>query len=345
MSCGGPHGTLRRMTDNSSRPAARRPSPAAILLVPLAVAIVLTLFAWPSARLEPRDLPVGVAGAPAAVSALEQRLAQRPGAFDVERYRDERAARAAIEARAVYGAFVATPAGPKVLIATAASPAVAQLLTHAAEQAPGAPAPVEDVVAAFPRGAALASAVLPLLIAGILTGVAGSTLASGALGRAGLVAVGSLLAGLVATAIVQGWLDIVEGSWWENAGGLGLTVAAIAAVVAGANALVGHAGAALTALTMVFVGNPFSGVASAPELLPEPVGGIGQLLPPGAGGNLLRSTGFFDGAAAGSHVAVLACWTLAGLALLAVAALRERGRRFSGSPVPAGSVLPDPTRP
>ena len=39
-----------------------RPSPAAILLVPLAVAIVLTLFAWPSARLEPRDLPIGVAG-------------------------------------------------------------------------------------------------------------------------------------------------------------------------------------------------------------------------------------------------------------------------------------------
>ena len=42
---------------------------------------------------------------------------------------------------------------------------------------------------------------------------------------------------------------------------------------------------------MVLVGNPFSGVGSAPELLPQPVGGIGQLMPPGAGGNLLRSTG------------------------------------------------------
>ena len=33
------------------------------MLVPVFVAVVLTLFAWPSARLEPRDLPIGLAGA------------------------------------------------------------------------------------------------------------------------------------------------------------------------------------------------------------------------------------------------------------------------------------------
>jgi hypothetical protein len=113
--------------------AHRRPSPAAILLVPLVAAAVLALFAWPSARLEPRDLPIGVAGAPAAAAAVEQRLAQQDGAFDVERYPDEAAARAAIEDREVYGAFVAAPTGAKVLTASAASPMVTQLLTHAAE--------------------------------------------------------------------------------------------------------------------------------------------------------------------------------------------------------------------
>jgi hypothetical protein len=65
-------------------------------------------------------------------------------------------------------------------------------------------------------------------------------------------------------------------------------------------------------------------VGSAPELLPKPVGGIGQLMPPGAGGHLLRSTGFFDGAGAGEHVLVLAVWALAGIALLVVAGLRRR---------------------
>jgi hypothetical protein len=73
---------------------------------------------------------------------------------------------------------------------------------------------------------------------------------------------------------------------------------------------------------MVLIGNPFSGAATAPELLPEPVGAIGQLLPLGAGANLLRSTSFFDGAAAGGPVLVLVTWSLAGLAALAVAQRR-----------------------
>ena len=311
------------MNPSSESAARRRPSPAAILLVPLVVAVVLTLFAWPSARLEPRDLPVGVAGEPAVAGALEQRLAATAGGFDVERYRDEASARSAIEEREVYGAFVATPAGAKVLTASAASPMVAQMLTHAAAEQG---ATVEDVAPVSPRATALAASVLPLVIAGILTGVAASLLASGAAGRAGLIVVGSILAGLVATGIVQSWLDVVEGDWWANAAGLSLTVAAIAATVAGMKALLGHAGIALAALTMVFVGNPFAGVGSAPELLPRPVGGLGQLLPPGAGGNLLRSTGFFDGAASGTHAAVLGAWALGGLSLLLAAALRDRRR-------------------
>jgi len=58
-------------------------------------------------------------------------------------------------------------------------------------------------------------------------------------------------------------------------------------------------------------------------MLPSPAGAVGQLLPPGAGGNLLRSTGFFDGAAAGQHVAVLAAWVVVGLGALWLASLRS----------------------
>jgi hypothetical protein len=302
-----------------------RPKAAAILIVPVAVALVLTLFAWPNARLEPRGLPVGVAGPAAATAAMEERLGD--DAFDVHRYPDETAARRAIEDREVYGAFVASSAGPKALTASAASPAVAQMITHAASEGPGggqAPMPVEDVVAASPAGGALASSVLPLVLAGILTGLAAAALGRSAPRRAGLVVVGSLLAGVVSTAIVQSWLGVIEGDWMANAAALTLTVLAIAAIVAGLEALLGKVGAAVAALTMVLIGNPFSGVGSAPEMLPQPVGGIGQLLPPGAGGNLLRSTGFFDGAAAGEFVLVLGVWTLLGLGALFVAAARER---------------------
>lgn len=290
---------------------------AAMALIPVAVAVVLTLFAWPNARLAPRDLPIGVAGPGAAAAA--DRLAAQRGAFDVHRYVDETAARNAIADREVYGAFVLEPSGPKVLTASAASPAVAQLINHAAAglSDPEGAAAVADVVPA-PRGAALASSVLPMVLAGILTGALAAMIAARRVRKAVLVVVGSVLAGLTATAIIQSWLDVVEGEWLVNAGVLSLTVLAIAATVVGLHHVLGAKGIALAALVMVLIGNPFSAVGAAPELMPDPVGGIGQLLPPGAGGNLLRSVAFFDGAASGNHLAVLAAWTLAGLALLLV---------------------------
>src|SRR5918994_7179976 len=217
----------------------RRPHAAAILLVPLLAALVLTLFAWPAARLEPRDLPVAVAGSGPPADALATQVAAQDGRFDVERVADEAGARAAIEDRDVYGAFVAGPDGPEVLVSSAASAMTAQLLSHAAAEQH---APVEDVVPASPRAAALGSSVLPLVLAGILTGIAASVLAAGTLGRAALILTGSALVGLAGATIIDSWLDVVEGGWWANAGVLSLTVGAIAAAVAGAKACFGHAG-------------------------------------------------------------------------------------------------------
>jgi hypothetical protein len=316
---------------------------AAILIVPLLAALVLTLFAWPAARLEPRDLPVGVAGAPAGAQAVERRLASQEGAFDIHRYPDEGAARQAIRDRDVYGAFVSTPSGPELLTASAASASVAQLLEQTAESAPGRAPNARDVVPTSdndPRGAALSAAVLPLVIAGLLTGVAASLLAPAVLRRAGLVAAASVLAGLAATAIVQNWLGVVGGDWAANWAALSLTVLAIASVVAGLESLLGRAGILVGAATMIVIGNALSAMSSAPEMLPRPVGAIGQLLPPGAGGNLLRSTGFFDGAAAGGHLAVLIAWVLVGLTVLVAAAARDRRRARMLDPARADGPAP-----
>ena len=298
-------------------------------MIPVVVALALTLFAWPASRQEPRDLPVGVVGSGAGTQLLEQRLAAREGAFEVHRYADTNAAREAIEDRDVYGAFVQTPAGPGVLVATGASVTVAQLLEQAvAEGAPrGAEVRVQDVVPGStedPRGAGLAASVLPLVLAGILVGLAAILMAPTLAGRLGVVTAGSVLAGFAAIVIAQWWLGVVEANWAANWAVLSLLVLSIAVVIAGLEALMGAAGIGVGALTMVLIGNPFSGVSSAPELLPQPVGDIGQLLPPGAGGNLLRSTAFFDGADAGGHVVVLVAWVLVGLAALAAAVMRKR---------------------
>src|SRR5690349_3399103 len=154
---------------------------AALLLIPCGVALVLTLFAWPASRLGPRDLPLGVAGPPQAAAQLEQRLAERGDAFAIHRYPDEAAARDAIKAREVYGAIVVSPDGPLVLTASAASPLVAQLLQQAVVAAPAPagtaapPARMVDVVPTDPddpRGAAFGTLLLPLVLAGLLAGVA-----------------------------------------------------------------------------------------------------------------------------------------------------------------------------
>jgi hypothetical protein len=299
----------------------RGPPSGAILVVPVVVALALTLFAWPASNLAPRDLPVGVAGSGAAARAIEARLEQPRGAFDVHRYRDAAEARAAILDRDVYGAFVATPGRATVLTASAASAVVAQLLREAA----GPDAQVRDVVPATaedPRGVAIAAIGLPIVIGGIVTGVLAGLIAPRSRRQLGLLVAGAVLAGLVAVAILQGWLGVIRGGWLANAGTISLAVLAIAATVAALMAWMGPPGIAVGAVLMALVGNPFSGIGSAPELLPSAAGTIGQLMPPGAAGSMLRSTAFFDGADAAPHAAVLVAWALPALIALAIAARR-----------------------
>ncbi len=305
---------------------------------------MLTLFAWPQARSEPRDLPLGVAGPPQATAPLEAQLAEAGDAFEVRRYADEAAARAAIEDREVYGAIAASPTGVTLLTASAGSPAVAALLqerfaavTPAVEGGSGQPgaATAIDVVPADPddpRGAALSASVLPLLLAGIITGALLASITPPGIVQVGALLAASVLAGLAAVAIAQGWLGVIEGSWVANAGVLSLTVLAVALVVAGLVALLGLPGIGVAAVLMVLIGNPWSGIGSAPELLPRPIGDIGQLFPPGAGGNALRSTAFFDCARAGGHVAVLIAWAVLGLAAMGAGAHRKQ--RATGEAAP-----------
>ncbi|MEU7073329.1 ABC transporter permease [Streptomyces narbonensis] len=334
------------MSATTTAPAlgAGRRTIAVMVLIPTVVALALWAFAWPAARTAPRDLPIGVAGPATAVTALEQGFARHEGAFEVHRYEDATAARAAIADRDVYGAVVVTPGGTELLTASAASPVVAGLLREAVTaQAPeGAKVTVTDVAAApagDPRGAVLASSLLPLALAGAAAGVVTTLL--GLRGTRAVTALvgASALAGLVGTALAHSWLGALAGDWWAEAGVLSLTVLAIGSTFAGLAALIGKPGFGLGALLMILIGNPFSGVSSAPELLPTGVGSLGQLLPPGAGGSALRSVSFFDGAAAGGPLLVLAAWAAAGLTATLLGA---RGRRARTEPAAAQVPAPSP---
>jgi hypothetical protein len=231
-----------------------------------------------------------------------------------------------------------------VLTASAGSPLIAQALTGLAQprlEAPpgGDPASavaVEDVVPADPddpRQVAFSASVLPLLIGGIITGVlVAFTISPPGPRQIAALLAASALAGLAAVAVVQGWLGILGGGWLANAAVLGLLVLAIASMVTGCVAIIGPPGIGVAAVLMVLLGNPWSGLGTASEVLPTPVGDIGQLFPPGAGGQALRDTAFFDGAALRGHLAVLFVWIAIGMALIAVGARRGPGHAAASQP-------------
>jgi len=320
---------------STGTPPSRRDSRflAALLLAPLVAALALWAFAWPAARTAPHDLPLGVAGPDAAVTQVEARLSAHKGAFELHRYSGEPAARAAIEDRDVYGAVVVTEQGTTLLTASAASPLVAQLLHQAVAQSGDVktvdvvPAPATD-----PRGAALTASVLPLAMAGIAAGalvtllnLTGRRAVASLLGSAALI-------GAVATGIADGWLGVLTGNRWAEAGALSLAALAVSAAVAGLSALIGRAGISIAAAVIMLLGNSFSAAASAPHMLPAPAGTLGQWLPPGAGATLLRSVSFFDGAATLTPALTLTWWAALGLgAVLLGSALKERKGREAAS--------------
>jgi hypothetical protein len=288
--------------------------------VTIVLAAIVSWFAWPAKEVAPRDLPIVVAGPPPVAAALADQLrSERAGAFDVTTVADADAADEVIRAREAYGAIVVGPDGPSLHIATAASPTVAALLTQAAQEfGQGRPVPVVDVVRAGPddpRGAGFTAGFLPLLLAAMVAGIILAVVISGRQARIVGVVTFAVLAGLVGAAMLD-WLGLTAGNYLGVAGAIALVALAISATVAGLAAVLGPPGIALGVVLVFLFGNPISGAAAAPELLPEPWGVVGQLLPPGAGVSLVRSAGFFDGAGSAAPLWTLVVWAALGLVAL-----------------------------
>lgn len=305
-----------------------------------ALTVVLTAFAWPASQLEPRGVPLALVGPPGAGDQVAAALAgsTAPEAFEVTPAESRDAAVTAIADREAYGAIVISPAGTEMLVASAAGPAVAQMLTGMAEQmaaTAGTVPVVTDVVplpSADPRGVVFGAGAFPLVVGGIAVGL---VLALRVPGRTRQLVTGAGVAvasGLALAAVQQLWLEALAGSYWANAGVYALAIGAMAAVVAGMHHVLGVPGLGLAAATILLLGNPLSAITSAPELLPDGWSTLGQLLPPGAAGSALRSTAYFDGTAATAPLLVLAAWLAVGVALAALPSRQSADRRTASRP-------------
>lgn len=327
------------MTTQAPPPADTAPSPVTavartVALLTAIVTVLLIAFAWPSVRSSVHDVPIAVAGPAAAVTPVRAALDERlPGGFTVTEVADTAAAERLIREREVYGAIDLSTGTPQVIIASAASAAVAQTLQGIAAglaQHGAAPAATVRDLAVFPsddpRGAGLAAAALPLVMGGLLAAVLLTRLVRGTTRRVIGALTFAVTGGLAVTAILQFWFGSITGSYAANSGAVALSIGAIAATILGLESLLGFAGIGVGGVLMMLIGNPLSGSATAPEMLPGWSGALGQLLPPGAGGRLLRSTAFFDGHGAAQSVIVLASWLALGVVLCVIGARIRRGR-------------------
>jgi hypothetical protein len=322
-----------------------------IVVLTVVLAILAIAFALPAARSKPHDVPIGAAGLQAASGQIADMLEPHaPGAFAITYYPGEAALRDAIRNRDVYGgisfgarpdvAGQAAPEGPALLIATGGSPMVAQMLTQIgngmSHRAGGAgratldtvPLRTEDLAppsADDPRGAGIAASALPITLAGLLPAVALVLLLKREVWTRFVAAtVFAAIAGTIIAALLRYVFGSIDQNIWGVAAGLTLGLLAAGLSMLGLGSLFGRVGLAVGALLALLLGNPLSGLNSAPEMLPTGWGALGQWLPQGATATLLRSTAFFDGAGATGAIAVLTCWAFAGAALIVIAAVRQR---------------------
>ncbi|MEU2034475.1 hypothetical protein [Nocardia amamiensis] len=306
---------------------------AAVVLLTAITSVLLVAFAWPSVRSSVHDVPIAVAGPTTAVAQIRTALDQRlPGGFEITEVADTAAAEQLIRNRQVYGAIDLSSGTPQVVVASAASTAVAQTLQTMATSLgqagkPGTPVAVRDLAALpadDPRGAGLAAGALPLVMGGLLAAVLLTRLVRGTVRRVTGALAFAATGGLAVAAILQFWLGSLDGSYPANAGAVALTIAATSLTVLGLESLLGYLGIGIGAIAMMLIGNPLSGTATAPEMLPGWSGTLGQLLPPGAGGRLLRSTAFFDGRGATHAITVLVAWGVLGAVLCLAGGLHAR---------------------
>ena len=308
------------------------------------VSIIVIAFLWPTITSSVKSLPIGVVGPSEVTSQLEDALDEKsPGTFEFIDAGDRAEAVDLIESRAVYGAIVLGDS-PEVLTASAGSPVVSQLLgslapalqgqLNAAAAAQGIPlaspivVTVTDVVplaSTDPRGAGLTSASFPLVLGGMLGGIAISIAVVGVWRRVTAVLVYAAVAGLGLAGIMQGWFGALQGDYLVNAAAIALALLSISGVIVGFVSLLGRPGIAVGPIVYLLIANPISAAAQPPEFLAQPWGAVGQWFPPGAAATLLRDLSYFPSASTAFPWLVLGVWAVGGLLVALAGHFRNTG--------------------
>ena len=302
------------------------PKTVAMVLFPALVLMLAFAFSYVGAFHDPtpHNVPVAVAGPPAATAQLDA----LPGdPLDARQASSRADALSQIDDREVYGAYDATM--NRLFVASAANRATAIALAatfNRVAAAKGGPAVRVTDVKPLPPKDPNGTAAFYAVIAWVFGGYIGSTLI-GLLGsprsrsrqraaaRIGAFAGFGIVGGILSVVMLRACFDVFSGHVIALCAIAALTLFASGAATGGIQAAAGPAGTGLVILVFVILGNAASGGPFARPLLPGLWRTIGGVLPPGASVDLARSALFFDGARIAGPILVLVGWTALGTAL------------------------------
>lgn len=284
----------------------------------------------------PHRLPVAVVGSAQTVDRVGSALDRaQPDGFSVRSYPDQAAARAALDHRAVYAAYIATGAdggsgstsAPRLLYAGANGSGVTATVTGAfgavAKATGGAAAPlaavdVRPAAAGDTRGLSVFYAAFGVVLTGFMFGSASYQLAPRLEYRLRMLSL--LVFGLFSGVMVA----LVAGRGFAALPGPSVGVAgvvALMAIAAGGATMVlfrlcGPAGVSISSVVLLILGNASSGGILPAAYLPGWLRPLHGILPVGVGVRALQGLAYFrhDGVVTG--IVILAAWGAACAGLL-----------------------------
>lgn len=300
---------------------------------------LLLLFIMPALKSGPSDLPLGVVGPEANVSGLASTLdSEQPGAFVIEPVAGEDDLRDGVRSREFAGGLALEDGAVVSYVASAGSTSVSATVAALGESVADQLGLAHETIDVVPlpesdrSGVGIGGLAFPLVFGGIVPVVAYRAVLAKRRGwiLAGLLGF-SAVGGLVVAGVLKFVFGSIEHSVLPVAGAVALGIAALALPLAGLNDWFGGKGFTIAAMVMMFVGNPFAGIATGASWLPQGVAVVGQALPPGAAGTLVRAVAYFEGAGGGVAALTLGAWAVAGLALYVTAPAKDRVRRARGA--------------
>jgi hypothetical protein len=281
-------------------------------------------------RPRPRDVPIAVVGA-TSTPVLEALQAGAAGGLHVHRFPSLPAARAAVDEQRVYAVLDEQQTPPRLYVSSASGASVARELEQIARglppQLPLRVVDLHPLPPSDPQGLIGFYVTIAATLVGFVTVFQLRANASGIGLRPWLVlmAVLAVAGGAVLALVTDTLLGALSGSFGE----VWLILSAQTAIPALFNSamlvLVGRWAILPTWALFIALGNPSSGGAVAPPLLPPLFAAIGRWLPNGATVAALNTAVHFPSHQHAQPFLVLAGW-LIGISGLLVVAARRRGR-------------------